>query len=445
MSPQVSTRLLATQSDTRLLELVAQGHERAFDALVLRYRRPLLAYCRRLGLADSRAEDALQQALLKAWLALQRGTEVRELRPWLYRIVHNTALNLLRSTREDGWPIVEGGAVAVAVESGAEGRIAARQALSDVAALPPMQRDVILMSAVAGRSHEEVASALGITDGAVRGLLYRARTTLRGAAAALTPPPLLSWAVGSAGRAAPSAARIAAVSGATGGGDFGALILKGTAVAFTAALATGAVLVPNHRHEAHAQTRAALPGTPRGAVGQAIAPAFVVRLAAQVGPTQSTAGPAGTSLRAAAPRGSATPRGQSDTLPSDLPAGAPSEGSRGAGVGGATPTASGEGEVRTASAGHPEEAPDSGAPAPSPNGSPGTVTPSAEPPAGGSGPPETESQAARERREHEEEQARELREREAEAARERREHEEEQARELEVREAEVARGLLPGH
>ncbi len=46
-----------------------------------------------------------------------------------------------------------------------------------------MQRDAILMSAVDGRSHEEVASALGVTDGAVRGLLYRA-----GQRCALRPP-----------------------------------------------------------------------------------------------------------------------------------------------------------------------------------------------------------------------------------------------------------------
>ncbi|HEX7609470.1 MAG TPA: RNA polymerase sigma factor, partial [Solirubrobacteraceae bacterium] len=95
MSPRASTRLLATQSDQRLLELVANGHERAFEAVVNRYRKPLLSYCRRMGLADSRAEDVLQQSLLKAWLALKRGTDVRELRPWLYRVVHNTAINAI--------------------------------------------------------------------------------------------------------------------------------------------------------------------------------------------------------------------------------------------------------------------------------------------------------------------------------------------------------------
>src|SRR6266511_2021014 len=97
MSPSVTVRLLATQSDARLVELARQGHERAFEALVQRYRRPLLGYCRRVLLPEARAEDALQQALL----SLQRGDEVRDARAWLYRIVHNTALNALRGSGYD--------------------------------------------------------------------------------------------------------------------------------------------------------------------------------------------------------------------------------------------------------------------------------------------------------------------------------------------------------
>src|SRR4051795_11331818 len=92
-SPSVT--LLRTQSDERLVALAREGHERAFDAIVERYRRPLLRHSLRL-LPESRAEAALQQALASAWTAPQRGDEVQNLRPWLYRIVHNTALNALR-------------------------------------------------------------------------------------------------------------------------------------------------------------------------------------------------------------------------------------------------------------------------------------------------------------------------------------------------------------
>jgi DNA-directed RNA polymerase specialized sigma24 family protein len=90
--PSPSLTLLRTQTDERLVDLVRRGHERAFEAIVERHRKPLLRAARRV-LPEGRAEDALQQALPAAWTALQRGDEVRELRPWLYRIVHHTALN----------------------------------------------------------------------------------------------------------------------------------------------------------------------------------------------------------------------------------------------------------------------------------------------------------------------------------------------------------------
>ena len=80
MSPKISIRLLGAQSDQRLAALAAAGHERAFETLVHRYRRPLLRYCRRMGLNDARADDVLQQAFLRAWLAFARQTDVRDVR-----------------------------------------------------------------------------------------------------------------------------------------------------------------------------------------------------------------------------------------------------------------------------------------------------------------------------------------------------------------------------
>src|SRR5918912_3417980 len=90
-----SSVLLRTQSDERLVAMARAGHERAFEAIVERYRGPLLRGARRY-LPEAHAEDALQQALISAWTAIRRGDDVRDLRAWLYRIVHNAALNQLR-------------------------------------------------------------------------------------------------------------------------------------------------------------------------------------------------------------------------------------------------------------------------------------------------------------------------------------------------------------
>ena len=87
--------VLRTQSDERLVDLVREGNERAFEAIVHRYRRPLLRYCGRF-LAPARAEDAVQQAFVNAFGALTTSDREIQLRPWLYRIAHNAALNALR-------------------------------------------------------------------------------------------------------------------------------------------------------------------------------------------------------------------------------------------------------------------------------------------------------------------------------------------------------------
>src|SRR5918995_5911473 len=85
--------LLRLQSDERLAALAAAGHEVAFEALVGRYRLSLVRACQRI-LADGRAEDAVQQALLSAYQALRRHGPPDRFRPWLYRIAVNAAIKI---------------------------------------------------------------------------------------------------------------------------------------------------------------------------------------------------------------------------------------------------------------------------------------------------------------------------------------------------------------
>ena len=255
MSPKISLRLLAAQSDQRLAALAAAGHERAFEALVHRYRRPLLRYCRRIGLNDARADDVLQQAFLRAWLAFARQTDVRDVRPWLYRIVHNAAVNAIRGTGEHHGELTEAiqNAASVTRESELQRRIAVRDALTDVAALPQLQQQAIFLTAVDGQSHEEVASVLGVSEGAVRGLLYRARATLRSAVAALMPPQLLEWAASGGAGGGPGAERLAELSAGGGAAGMAGLLAKGAVVAVTAgAIATGGAVIPSRGSHAEA-------------------------------------------------------------------------------------------------------------------------------------------------------------------------------------------------
>jgi RNA polymerase sigma factor (sigma-70 family) len=176
--------VLVAQSDERLVRHARAGDERAFAAIVDRYRPALVRYCARI-VGDARAEDAVQQVLLDAYVALAGGTQVRALKPWLYRIAHNTSLNVLRERVSGELPdeLGDAGSAAQVAESREElGRI-----LRAVQALPPRQRDAIVLRELEGRSYDEIASELGVGDGAVRQLLNRARNAVRAGIAALSP------------------------------------------------------------------------------------------------------------------------------------------------------------------------------------------------------------------------------------------------------------------
>src|SRR5262249_9245870 len=124
-----------------------------------------------------------------------------------------------------------------------ERRIALLDALGHVAALPALQREALLQTVVGGQSHHQVAAALGLSDGAVRGLLYRARAKLRGVATAITPFPLVSWIAQAGGDRSFSSAQLSE-AGSAGSAGIAAVLGKGGAIAVSAGvLAAGGVAV----------------------------------------------------------------------------------------------------------------------------------------------------------------------------------------------------------
>ena len=232
--------VLSTQSDERLVDLVRAGSDPAFETIVERYRRALMRYASRL-LPPERAEDVVQQSFVKAYEAILRDGADIALRPWLYRIVHNNALNALRDRGLRHAELDESFDGVERPDQALERAQGLRDVVVAVQALPERQRDAILLRELEGRSYEEIAVALGVTDGAVRQLLNRARHTLRAAAAAVMPAPLLTR-VAEADATEPVAARVAELVGVSAGG---AIVAKAAAtVLVTGAVVGGAAVVP---------------------------------------------------------------------------------------------------------------------------------------------------------------------------------------------------------
>ena len=239
--------VLSTQSDERLVDLVRAGSEAAFETIVERYRRALMRYVSRL-LPPERAEDVVQQAFVKAYDAMHRDGAELNLKPWLYRIAHNTALNALRDRGLSHDELDERIDGVERPDQALERSQGLRDVLVAVQALPERQRDAILLRELEGRSYEEIALALGVTDGAVRQLLHRARNSLRSAAAAVMPMPLLTR-LASGGSAEPVGARAAEMVGVGAAGS-SALMAKLCATALvTGAVVGGVAVVPDSGRE----------------------------------------------------------------------------------------------------------------------------------------------------------------------------------------------------
>ena len=253
---------LRTQSDRRLVTLVRDGYETAFEEIVRRYRKPLDRFA--ASIVGGHSEDVTQDAFSKALLAL-RGSETEiELRPWLYRIVRNTALNNLRDRPAAAAELAAG---TIGVGPSAADEAESREEMSDLMgrlrALPEPQRAAIVMRELEGLGHEEIAAALGVSGGAARQAIHRARTSLRDGFGMLVPLPLLrtlfdhGTEAAAGGTLATSAAGgSAAVFGGLGAG--GALKLGAATVLIAGTLGAGVAI---QRHDGGGSAAAAAAST----------------------------------------------------------------------------------------------------------------------------------------------------------------------------------------
>jgi RNA polymerase sigma factor (sigma-70 family) len=213
------------QGDERLAELAGLGSEAAFEAIVHRYRRALLAHCAQV-LGESDADEAVQEALLKAHRALAGGTPVHSLGPWLHAIAHNSALAMLAGRRA-GAEYRDDDVTAADSDDVHRERLDAL--VGALLSLPARQRQALVMREFEGRSYDEIATRLGASNGAVRQLLNRARTSIRERLGALIPVDFVTQWIATVS-SGPSRAMTLAGSGALAAKLSGAVLMSAAPV-----------------------------------------------------------------------------------------------------------------------------------------------------------------------------------------------------------------------
>ena len=171
--------------DTELVEAAREGDRNAFDELVRRtFADTYTLACRLTGHEEDGA-DVVQEAYLRAWKAIGRFRGDAQFSTWLYRITANTAATHKRRRRryrseplgEEHHPVEA--RIAVRPAESFESAESLAQLAAAVESLPEPLRMVVVLRDVYDLPHEAIAEELGITEGAAKVRLHRARRHLR--------------------------------------------------------------------------------------------------------------------------------------------------------------------------------------------------------------------------------------------------------------------------
>lgn len=164
-------------ADEAFLVAAAQrGDLEAFGELVRRQEGPTFRLALRMLGSRAEAEDAAQEAFLKAWRSLPRFRASSSFSTWMYRITTNCCLTILDARRPtDPLDEVRAGSRGDDPASRVEQQERMRALTGSIAALPAEQRAALVLREFEGLPYDEIAEVLQISLAAVKGRIHRAR------------------------------------------------------------------------------------------------------------------------------------------------------------------------------------------------------------------------------------------------------------------------------
>jgi RNA polymerase sigma-70 factor, ECF subfamily len=182
-------------TDQQVVELARAGRDSAFRELIGRYQRPVFSLIYRMVRDRERAEDLAQDTFIKVLNALDRYDPRYKFSSWIFKIAHNTTLDLLRRKEIDTLSIdgsphagtaAEQEASSLTPVSGtenpeqyAENRELGGQIEAAIARLRPEYRTAIVLCHIEGRPYDEIADIMAVPLGTVKTYIHRARNELK--------------------------------------------------------------------------------------------------------------------------------------------------------------------------------------------------------------------------------------------------------------------------
>ncbi len=167
----------APADERALIEQAKRSDARAFETLYRLHIDKVYGICLRMTGNVSEAEDCAQEAFIQAWNKLQKFRGESAFSTWLHRIAVNTVLGRIRkSKREQDRIMVVAEDAPPPLEMGDTGEM--RDLSEAVDRLPEGARNVFVLHAIYGYSHDEAGEMLGIATGTSKAQLHRAKRLL---------------------------------------------------------------------------------------------------------------------------------------------------------------------------------------------------------------------------------------------------------------------------
>ena len=182
-SPRVVERTVPAiardrERDIELARAAADGDVDAFTAIVHANADAVLGHCLRFFADRPTAEDATQEIFIKVLRTVSSYDGRAAFSTWLYRLAHNTCLDMARSAKRRPTPVDPIDVPDVAGADPTPARADADALKAALAALPDADRDAMAAVGLYEMTYPEAARVLGVPVGTVKSRVFRARRTL---------------------------------------------------------------------------------------------------------------------------------------------------------------------------------------------------------------------------------------------------------------------------
>ena len=189
-TPQTEAQATALAGERKLIEACQRGDREAFEALYQAHHRPVYLFLFSILRSKEQAEDTAQDVFVKLFTQVRSYRFQSSFLHWLFRLARNAAIDSLRRGKvrqavsldadsDKNHPIQErlAGNEPLASDSLVASERATR-VRHEVEALPEAFREVLALGEWGEQSYEEIAQALGISEGTVKSRIFRARQML---------------------------------------------------------------------------------------------------------------------------------------------------------------------------------------------------------------------------------------------------------------------------